>query len=75
MVATDELVLQGARVSATIELSICPQWNNPFLATEALKIFFFFQYIHKCSLAHTYCALILILDFALFMAANAISIT
>ena len=36
IVATDELALQGARVSAIIELSISPQWNISILATEAL---------------------------------------
>ena len=41
IVATDELALRGARVSATIELSISPQWNIPIPVTEALNNFFF----------------------------------
>ena len=66
--ATDELALQGARVSATIELSISPQWNIQLPATEAFKS------IYKCGLAHTQYALRPVLDFAPFLAANAISI-
>ena len=73
IVATDELALRGARVSATIDLSIFPLWNIPIPATRGLREFFF-QCIYKCGLAHTHCALRLILDFALFMTANKISI-
>ena len=41
IVATNELALREASwVSATIELSISPQWNIPIPATEALKSFF-----------------------------------
>ena len=68
--ATDELALLGARVSATIELSISPQWNIPIPVTEALSSFFS-MYIQVWFSAHTLCTETDVRLFALFMAANA----
>ena len=66
--ATDELALRGVRVSATIELSISPQWNIPIPVTEALNSFFS-MYIQVWFSAHTLCTETAII--AVFMAANA----